>query len=91
MGTSEVDTDIRTHTAPVVQIEMRFSFTCIRGSFSTLTTNSCSPPPVSVTLYHESLNYLFQSKPVSLKCLSNQDLKMSIALELTTAAGSLFQ
>ena len=36
MGTIEVDTDIRTHTETVVQVEMRFSFTWIRGSLSTL-------------------------------------------------------
>ena len=46
----------------------------------------------SESLYTKNpLNTFFQNKPVSLKCLSNLDLKMSIVLELTTDAGSLFQ
>ena len=49
MGTSEVDTDIRTHTATVVQVEMRFSFTCIRGFLSILTT--AAAPQQSESLY----------------------------------------
>ena len=75
---------------------MLFTYKCdsrllwIRWSLSTLTTSSYSPP-VWLILHHEFLNYLSQSKPVSLKCLSNLDLKMSIVSELPTDAGRLFQ
>ena len=57
MGTSEVDTDRRTHTATVVQVEMRFSLTSDQGISQYPDNQQPQPPLVQVTLHHESLNY----------------------------------
>ena len=51
MGTSEVDTDIRSHNATVIQVEMQLSFTSDQGISQYHGNQQPQPPQQAKSLY----------------------------------------